>query len=341
MMRKYYLALFFFFLPAGIIYAQESHVWLPVTLSNTSHKTITSSTLPEVSAVSVDSMYFSSHDTLKGFSTSMGRGMTTGVFFDVPNDLFPIVIKSLVVNFYGGSSLSSGELTPADLLAFLWKNVTNPEQIQDTNVVTSSFTQTVTVSVDQYLPAEFDFNDTTAISTPEPFAVGIRYASTTTDTSGAVSPGYGNSPARYNDFYIDSTLVDTTQKAVYYDHSTFWKNASQIGNMSAYLVVETNVVGTGITEEKWHFPDSHSVIQNYPNPFNPQTVIRINPPKNGNAHIQIYNLLGQKVYSLNTRVKAGIIFSFQWAPSINASGIYFVTVSIGNDRYFHKMSYLK
>ena len=238
-------------------------------------------------------------------------------------------------------STNSGELLPADLLAYLWRNTTQPNQINKSTAIDSSFTQTVSVPVDQYLPVQFDYNDTTTITNPASFAVGLRYASTSTDTINSVSPGFGNPPALYNDFYIDSTKVDTVQNAVYYDHATFWKSPDQIGNISAYLIVETNTVGMGIQEERWHFPDSHNIITNYPNPFNPETVIRVNPPKSGLAHIEIYNILGQKVYNLNANVKAGIMVSFQWTPRNNASGIYFVTVSIGNDRYFHKMSYLK
>ncbi len=342
MIHKHISALIFFLALTTGLYAQGSHSWLPVTLNKLLEKTMAPATsFPSIAAASVDSLYFSTHDTLKGFSTDMGRGVTTGVFFTVPNEWYPIKITSLVVNIYGGSA-SSGELLPADLLAYLWKNVSVPTDIGDSTAADSSFTQTISnVSVDQFLPVQFVFNDTASISTPVPFAVGIRYAGTTADTAKCISPGFGNPPAAYSDFYIDSTRTDTSVKAVYYDHSTYWTNPAQIGNMSAYITVEANMVGTGITEERWHFPDTKNVIENYPNPFNPETVIRVTSPVTGKAQIEIYNILGQKVYSMNAKVKSGVSYSFQWAPGNNSSGFYFVTVSVGKDRYFHKMSYLK
>lgn len=272
----------------------------------------------------------------------MGRGTTTGVFFTVPNEWYPIRITSLVVNIYGGSTSTTGELYPADLLAYVWGNVSLPTDINSSTAIDSSFTQTISdISVDQFNSYQFVFNNAPSITAPVPFAVGIHYASTTTDTSKCISPGFGNPPAAYGDFYIDSTGTGTSVKAVYYDHASFWENPDQIGNMSAYVIVEADMVGTGITEERWHFPGTKEVIENYPNPFNPQTVIRVTSPSTGKAHIEIYNILGQKVYSINARVKSGVSYSFQWSPRSHSSGIYFVTVLIGKDRYFHKMSYLK
>lgn len=45
-------------------------------------------------------------------------------------------------------------------------------------------------------------------------------------------------------------------------------------------------------------PEDFVVSQNYPNPFNPSTVIDFSIPESGDVEISIYNVLGEKLYSL-------------------------------------------
>ena len=70
-------------------------------------------------------------------------------------------------------------------------------------------------------------------------------------------------------------------------------------------------------------PDQFALFQNCPNPFNPTTEISFSLPQAGQAALEIYNIMGQKVATLvDERLEAGQ-HTYQWDASGNASGVYF------------------
>ncbi|NPD46037.1 MULTISPECIES: T9SS type A sorting domain-containing protein [unclassified Lentimicrobium] len=81
---------------------------------------------------------------------------------------------------------------------------------------------------------------------------------------------------------------------------------------------------------------SFKISQNQPNPFTGSTIIEITTQTVSPASIEVTSLLGQTVYSMN----AGIINGSQ-NVEINAenleSGVYFYTVTIGNESITKKM----
>lgn len=53
-------------------------------------------------------------------------------------------------------------------------------------------------------------------------------------------------------------------------------------------------------------PSEFGLSQNQPNPFNPETEIRYQLPKSGMVHLQIFNVLGEEIITLqNEFVQAG------------------------------------
>jgi len=93
---------------------------------------------------------------------------------------------------------------------------------------------------------------------------------------------------------------------------------------------------TGITDNKPVIPTHFDVSQNYPNPFNPSTRINIALPQSGTVTAEIFNILGQKVYSKVQTLPAGY-HTFIW-DSRNMegrampTGIYFYRIAIHSDR---------
>ena len=59
-------------------------------------------------------------------------------------------------------------------------------------------------------------------------------------------------------------------------------------------------------------PESFSLEANYPNPFNPSTTIPLNIPVDSKIDLSVYNMLGQKIYTLhNGHISSGKYF-FIW-----------------------------
>ncbi len=299
---------------------------------------------PQVAVLQQDSLFFSPPDSLYKYSTSFGRTTTLGVFFALPDSLFPVRITAFVVNFYGGSSQAGNELFSASIRAFLWANVQQPEDIQPDNQIRESFAQTVSSPINQYRAYTFSFSDTTRIMQPESLAVGLQYTyAADAPYNGAVSPAFGYPPAQFSDFYIDSTYsADSTATVHYYSHQDYWTDPDEIGDISAWLLLEhdTAWVSTGIEKEPPD-PDAIPILTNYPNPFNPVTELHFVSPAEGQATLQIYDVLGRLVYEKKYRVRSGQAYHWQWAAFDNHSGIYIARVKLNGQVFVRKMTLLK
>ena len=91
------------------------------------------------------------------------------------------------------------------------------------------------------------------------------------------------------------------------------------------------------TEE---IPTVFSCSQNYPNPFNSSTKIKYGLPVDSDVSFCIYNLLGQKVKSVNMKQSAGYK-SLVWdrtddAGNMLGAGVYFFVLQAGDDYRVNK-----
>ncbi len=93
-------------------------------------------------------------------------------------------------------------------------------------------------------------------------------------------------------------------------------------------------------------PTEFSLEQNYPNPFNPTTNIRYDIAERGDAHLVIYNMLGQEVRTLvNGNQNVGR-YEVEWNGLDNAgqpvaTGIYIYHFKAGHYAKTIKMAYIK
>ena len=88
-------------------------------------------------------------------------------------------------------------------------------------------------------------------------------------------------------------------------------------------------------------PTEFTVAQNYPNPFNAMTRINFTLPSDANVNINIYNVAGQMVESIDNGKMAAGYHSVAWDASDVASGIYFYKVVAGDHSKTMKMTLLK
>jgi hypothetical protein len=83
------------------------------------------------------------------------------------------------------------------------------------------------------------------------------------------------------------------------------------------------------------------LIGNYPNPFNSGTVIRFQTDQPQYIDLQIFNVLGQKVYSSSSFFPSAGSHYFHWSPPSLNSGVYFYTISNQSFSETKTMLYLK
>jgi hypothetical protein len=97
----------------------------------------------------------------------------------------------------------------------------------------------------------------------------------------------------------------------------------------------------GIGDNTPNIPTGFSVMQNYPNPFNASTTIRYNLTETSNVVIDIYNLLGSKIATLQDGEQSAGQHQVIWDASDVASGTYFYKVQAGDHSQTMKMVLLK
>ncbi|MBE2279909.1 MAG: T9SS type A sorting domain-containing protein, partial [Ignavibacteriaceae bacterium] len=88
-------------------------------------------------------------------------------------------------------------------------------------------------------------------------------------------------------------------------------------------------------------PDAYTLNQNYPNPFNPSTKINFSIPEGNFVTLKVYDASGSEVTTLvNGQLESGyheVIFD----ASKLTSGIYFYTLSAGEQKITKKMLLMK
>jgi hypothetical protein len=130
----------------------------------------------------------------------------------------------------------------------------------------------------------------------------------------------------------DSTITDTTVVKRRYQTGVtfFWKVKAYDGTSWTVFSLLGKFVETLTGIESEHSRPSEVVLhQNYPNPFNPLTTIRFGLPERAYVHLDVFNVLGQRVADLvNTEMEAGF-HEVQFEGSHLSSGLYFCTLRAG------------
>lgn len=93
--------------------------------------------------------------------------------------------------------------------------------------------------------------------------------------------------------------------------------------------------------ENNQLPASFSVAQNFPNPFNPTTTINYTIPKYSKVSLRVYDIAGKEVANLVDKDEVVGAYSVVFNASHLSSGIYFYTLTNGNQKITKKMMLIK
>ena len=112
-------------------------------------------------------------------------------------------------------------------------------------------------------------------------------------------------------------------------------------------VITTTVdQSTDVADGGYAIPGQFSLGQNYPNPFNPETKIAFNLEKAGDVSLEVFDILGRKVSTLQSGYLGAGQYEYTWYGADNsgrqaASGIYFYRLSSNEFTLTRKMTLLK
>ncbi|MBL1214217.1 MAG: T9SS type A sorting domain-containing protein [Ignavibacteriae bacterium] len=107
------------------------------------------------------------------------------------------------------------------------------------------------------------------------------------------------------------------------------------GTTEAFPLVEVTI------DDKMLGIDNFEVNPNYPNPFNPTTTVSYELNENSPVTINVYNTLGEQVFSENQGVKDKGLHKMTFDGSDLASGMYMLEVRTPENAKYHKMQLMK
>jgi len=107
-------------------------------------------------------------------------------------------------------------------------------------------------------------------------------------------------------------------------------------NFLNYMAVNKDEVWTSVEQKNYTLND-FEISHNFPNPFSETTNIKVNLQKPTDIKIEVFNLLGQKVFESGL-IKAQIgAYTFTIEAKEFESGIYFYTIKSSTHSVTHKM----
>ncbi len=80
-------------------------------------------------------------------------------------------------------------------------------------------------------------------------------------------------------------------------------------------------------------PDDYAVSLNYPQPFNPKTIFNITLPQSSQISVDVFNILGQKVHSLDKKEYSAGLNKLVVEMNGFSNGVYIARINI-DDKYF-------
>jgi len=137
---------------------------------------------------------------------------------------------------------------------------------------------------------------------------------------------FGSAVKMNNSFLIVSDPTHQTKNGIY---------------GGTVYVYDSNSLITSIHKTPVHQPGKIHLSPAYPNPFNPSTNIRYKLNQTAHVHIDIYNILGQKVATLKNDRESAWIHLLSWKPEHLSSGVYFIKLHASNQIMVEPVTYLK
>ena len=142
----------------------------------------------------------------------------------------------------------------------------------------------------------------------------------------------------YDDQTDSLTICSSDIQGTFYLYATLTDDSSA----SDRDTITINVSGaSAIADMMKGIPKTYKVAQNFPNPFNPVTTIVYGLPRASEVKIEVYNIAGQIVMSLEDGYKPAGYHKVTFDATQLASGLYFYRVQAGKFNKIMKMILMK
>lgn len=120
-----------------------------------------------------------------------------------------------------------------------------------------------------------------------------------------------------------------------------WFSATSIYGDGDFGTPGISFNGTLNTDHSMDLPMSFSLSHAFPNPFNPSTKVEIQNSSGKNLKLEIFNLNGYLIKSVENRWTSLGAYDFTWDAKKEANGVYFFRLSDVNNSIIRKVVLLK
>ncbi len=158
---------------------------------------------------------------------------------------------------------------------------------------------------------------------------------------------------RINEFLIPATNASTTTDYVYYDHRIadnatyyYWLEVLELDGSSTLFGPVAIYVILGSSTDETFVPAFYDIGNTFPNPFKSRVSFDVSVKNPERFSASVYNLKGQRVRTLRNSILNSGTHRIEWDAkndngTVEASGLYFVRIKIGDREYTRKAVLLK
>ncbi|MCB2212961.1 T9SS type A sorting domain-containing protein [bacterium] len=117
-----------------------------------------------------------------------------------------------------------------------------------------------------------------------------------------------------------------------------WRGADVLWNCMHWMGATTSVADAPVEEAA--LPRTVE-LSGYPNPFNAAMTVRYSLPAAAKVNLSVINLLGRTVAELSGGLVRAGVHEVMWDASALSSGVYFLSLNVGDERLLEKVVLLK
>ncbi|MEE9119193.1 MAG: Ser-Thr-rich GPI-anchored membrane family protein, partial [Calditrichia bacterium] len=145
------------------------------------------------------------------------------------------------------------------------------------------------------------------------------------------------------DLYRSDTLYSPISPSTSSDGAFTWNIPAQTEAGFDYKIMMKSTINDiifDLSDDNFTIktvPDDFILSQNYPNPFNPSTTIRYGIPEDGRVLLEVFDITGQKLFTLVDEEKISGFHEVSFENSVLPSGVYFYRIVAGKFVDFKKM----
>ena len=135
--------------------------------------------------------------------------------------------------------------------------------------------------------------------------------------------------------------IGNDYKTITLSFPIYYMNKDQSKSLLEYILTNKFDEVMPVDDQISQIPTEYELYQNFPNPFNPSTTIKYSIPEDGFVKLAVYNMLGEEVAKLVSKVQKTGNYEVNFNASGLSSGVYVYRIEAANFTSSKKLMLMK